>query len=258
MQPRSLDTDFDLGTLNVVALEDEAFAVSSDEGIVLHVNATGRHVLEAIRAGASLREVSQAMAEACAVPPGQAWNDVTAFAHAIGSIFSNPPAGRQPAHAATPPQPAQEVRTTYHLFGRDVAVRFPSHELAATCHPPMAPFQVAADPVNQLDVDISQTSESFTVRCGLAQVSIARSSGALMTALQRAILCHDVADPGLFDVAVHAGAVVGCKGAWLIGGVSGKGKSTLVTRLDAMGLRVLSDDVVPVDFNLIRPAPWRF
>lgn len=247
MEPLLLESESGLRKLDVVALEDEAFAVSSDEGILVHVNATGRQVLEAVRAGASLRDVSMSMAEAGAISPGQAWGDVEAFANSIGNALQTALRRPEPPSPCAPQEVGEKTQATYCLFERNVTVRFPSHEAAATCRPLLAPFEVAAGQGDQLTAVISQTPESFSVHCGLAEVQIARSKGALMTALQRAILCHDEADPGLFDVAVHAGAIVGRRGAWLIGGESGRGKSTLVMRLDATGHRVLSDDVVPLD-----------
>lgn len=248
-------TEFDLSELDLVALEDEAFAVSANAGIVFHVNATGRHVLESLRSGASLNELSRTVARECSICPTQALDDLNAFSEtiklSIGQTQKSTPIG---LGSASPLHPTVD-RAVYAVLGRHFCVHYPTALTAAICHPPLAPYQTSHTPDEALDVDIREGNTQVTVRCGAAEVNIRKTRGALMTALQRAILCHDQSDPGLFEAVVHAGSVVGNKGAWLIGGASGRGKSTLVARLDVYGLRVFSDDLVPIDLAMGRALP---
>ncbi len=246
---------FSFHELDLVALEDEAFAVSSDAGLVFHVNAVGRWVLENLRSGATLHEVSEAIAADGAVSPAQVLTDLTAFTDNIKAGFEASANSPQVKEDLAPPLSDAPQNATYFLFGRCMRVHYPNEKLAAVCHPPMVPYLMPEGSDEPLDVTIQETETQFQVTGGSARVLIKKSRGALMTALQRVILCHDQSDPGLFDVVVHAGAVAGAKGAWLIGGASGRGKSTLVARLDAAGLRVLSDDLVPIDIAAGRAYP---
>ncbi|MEM8685949.1 MAG: hypothetical protein AAGF81_01375 [Pseudomonadota bacterium] len=258
MQPHPANaTEFCGQTLDLVALEDEAFAVSAEAGVLFHLNTTARHVLEAASSGASFSDISKSVAEAHDLSPEQVLEDITALtsgleqgvqkalAHSAGTTDSAPPL-QAPVHSAT-----------YASFGRHISITYPNQEMAAICHPPLAPFQVGSSAGDDLIADLKENQDHYCVRCGLAEVHIEKSPGALMTALQRAILCHDVPEPGLFNVVVHAGSVVGGKGAWLVGGASGRGKSTLVTALDVLGFPVLSDDLIPLDLDrkLAFPMP---
>ncbi len=248
-------TEFDLSELDLIALEDEAFAVSAEAGVIFHVNAMGRHVLELLRSGASLDELSSAVARECAICPTRALDDLTAFSDNIKLSIGQTPKCTPTGLESAPPLRGAVDKASYAIFGRQVCVHYPTQEIAAICHPPLAPFQNERASEEKLDAVIHETDTEVFVGCGAAEVSIHKTRGAVMTALQRALLCHDQADPGLFDAVVHAGSVVGSRGAWLIGGASGRGKSTLVTRLDAHGLRVLSDDLVPIDLARGRALP---
>lgn len=55
---------------------------------------------------------------------------------------------------------------------------------------------------------------------------------------------------------LHAGAAVRRERAVLISGLSGRGKSTLVTSLCERGWSFMSDDIVPLDPNSSRVAPF--
>ena len=242
-------------TLDLVALEDEAFAVSADAGVLFHLNATARQVLEAAHAGATFREISEVLADAHDLCPAQVLGDVTTLARGLEDGVQQ--ALTQVKHGAegAPPLSEPVYSATYELFGRRIAISYPTQEMAALCHPPLAPFRVDEDVRCQLTAQLKEADGTYVVRCGWALVKIEKSRGALMTALQRAILCHDVTAPGLFNVVVHAGAVVTDQGAWLVGGASGHGKSTLVTALDADGARVLSDDLVPLELDTETALP---
>ncbi len=149
------------------------------------------------------------------------------------------------------------VSATYQLFGRLITIEYPDQNTAAICHPALEPFQCDAASGGELFVEFQETDKQISVSCGKASVCLPNLPGALMTALQRVLVCYDEESPGVFGVVVHAGAIVGGRGAWLIGGASGQGKSTLVARLDAAGRRVLSDDLVPLDLfkGLALPMP---
>lgn len=250
--------DFSFTELELVSLEDEAFAVSAQAGLVIHVNALGRCVLESLRTGVTLNQFSRTMAAECAISPARARDDLACFADSIKLGFERASAC-EPVHAGlAPPLEKETSRATYLVFGRRMCVHYPNQQVAAICHPPpppLAPFQVDGASPDKLDVVIHEAEDEVSVRCGSTKVSIANTRGALMTALQRVMLCHGEPNPSLFDVVVHAGSIVGGGGAWLIGGASGRGKSTLVTRLDAGGLRVLSDDLTPIDILTGRALP---
>lgn len=248
-------TEFDLSKLDLVGLEDEAFAVSADAGIVFHVNALGRKVLESLRSGASLDELSGTLARECAISPTRALDDLNAFSDSIKQSIGRTRKCTPIGLGSALPLRGVVDKADYAIFGRHICVHYPTQEIAAICHPPLAPFQIDCAYEEKLDAVIHETNTEVSVSCGAAEVSIRKTRGALMTALQRALLCHDQSDPGLFDAVVHAGSVVGGKGAWLIGGASGRGKSTLVTRLDAYGMRVFSDDLVPIDLAKGRALP---
>lgn len=256
MQPHlANETEFCGRTLDLVAIEDEAFAVSVDAGVLFHLNATARHVLEAANAGASFSEISKSIAEANDLCPAQVLNDVTALAsgleQGVQRALSLGAEGKDYAPALESPV----HNANYACFGCHITITYPTQDMAAICHPLLAPFQTSVSAEKALIAELQETKDHFRVRCGLANVQIEKSPGALMTALQRAILCHDVPEPGLFNVVVHAGAVVGQQGAWLVGGASGRGKSTLVATLDVHGFRVLSDDLVPLDLETALAFP---
>lgn len=249
------DTEFDLSALDLVALEDEAFAVSAKAGIVFHVNAAGRHVLESLRSGTTLNQLSRTVARECSICPTRALDDLKTFSEtiklSIGQAQKSTPIGL----GSAAPLREKVDRAVYAVLGRQFCVHYPTQKIAAICHPPLAPFQVGCTSGEALDAVIREGSTDITVRCGAAGVTIRKTRGALMTALQRAILCHDQADPGLFEAVIHAGSIVADTGAWLIGGASGRGKSTLVARLDAYGLRVFGDDLAPIDLANGRALP---
>jgi hypothetical protein len=56
---------------------------------------------------------------------------------------------------------------------------------------------------------------------------------------------------------LHAGAVANEEGAVIVSGASGRGKSTLVTRLCEQGWSFLSDDILPLDMqtDMVKPFP---
>ncbi len=257
MQPLPQEAEFDLNKLELVALEDEAFAVSADAGIIFHLNAAGRHVVEASHSGASLEELAEIFAEEGGVSSAHALNELVSFKDILKQNFQA--AHDLPRKQQKPASPLKDPLTsaTYELFGRLITIEYPDQNTAAICHPPLEPFQRDGVSEGELRVTIIETPEEISMTCDRACVNIPNMPGALMTALQRVLVCHDVRSPGLFGVVVHAGAVIGCKGAWLIGGASGQGKSTLVARLDEAGRRVLSDDLVPLDLfkELAFPMP---
>lgn len=256
MQPRLANEPVFCGqTLDLVALEDEAFAVSADVGVLFHLNATARQVLEAAREGATFSEISEALADANDLCPEQVLGDVTALARGLEQGVQNALSQVTSEADGAPALSAPVHHATYELFGRHVAISYPTQKMAAMCHPPLAPFQIGGEMSPRLTAQLEETDGEYLARCGKADVRIEKSRGALMTALQRAILCHDVTAPGLFNVVVHAGAVVKGQGAWLVGGASGRGKSTLVAALDADGARVLSDDLVPLELDTGRALP---
>lgn len=241
------DLGFDFASLEIVPLEDEALAVSAEAGVIVHLNSVGRQVLESFATGLSIDELAQAMAAGYGISQAQARSDLISFRDDLEqSVYDA--RNQVPLQRANQPTLSKPVTVaSYEIFGRVICIRYPDQETAAVCHPPLAPFECEPGADGGLEVEISKTTDEIHVRCGRATVTIPNLPGALMTALQRAMLCHDVENPCLFGVVVHAGAVVGPNGAWLIGGSSGRGKSTLVARLDAAGYRVLSDDLVPID-----------
>ncbi len=257
MRPLPQEAEFDLNKLELVALEDEAFAVSADAGVIFHLNAAGRHVVEASHSGASLEEMAEVFAEEGGVTAAHALTELEIFKDGLKQNFQA--AYDLPRKELRPASPLKHPLTsaTYEVFERLITIEYPDHNTAATCHPALEPFQCDSVSGCELRVKITETPDEISMTCGQASVSIPNLPGALMTALQRVLVCHDVRSPGLFGVVVHAGAVVGGKGAWLIGGASGQGKSTLVARLDAAGRRVLSDDLVPLNLfkGLAFPMP---
>ncbi len=258
VQPRlANETTFCGQILDLVALEDEAFAVSADAGVLFHLNATARHVLEAAYDGASFIDISKSIADAHDLCADEVLEDITALAHGLEQGVHKALTLNTAATDSAPALRAPVRNATYACFGRLITITYPNQEMAAICHPLLAPFQTSSSADDDLIGELEETHQHYCVRCGVAEVKIEKSPGALMTALQRAILCHDIPEPGLFNVVVHAGSVVGDKGAWLVGGASGRGKSTLVTALDVWGLRVLSDDLVPLDLaqELAFPMP---
>jgi hypothetical protein len=56
---------------------------------------------------------------------------------------------------------------------------------------------------------------------------------------------------------MHCSVILGSRGAWLISGASGKGKTTLAATLDAAGCTILAEDIVPIDpvARLVCPMP---
>lgn len=240
--------------LEIIPLEDEAFAVTPGAGILFHLNATARAVLEATQAGASREDIARSLAVAGSLPTASAARVVDDLLDQIArdSRATQNAAGEPLSWS---PLPAPVAEASYRLFDHLVRVRFPDQEVAAACHPLLAPMEEPETARYDLAATFERIGDVLQVHCGVAQVTMHDTPQAAWSGLQRAILCHDIVDPGLFTVVLHAGAIVGPKGAWLIGGNSGQGKSTLVARLDAAGYRVLGDDLIPLDLPRGRTLP---
>lgn len=55
---------------------------------------------------------------------------------------------------------------------------------------------------------------------------------------------------------LHAGAISNAKGAIIVSGASGKGKSTLVSQMCQRGWSFLSDDILPLDMQVSEVMPF--
>ena len=235
-----------LRRLEIIPLEDEAFATAPGSGRLFHLNATARIVADLLKSGIPLDELAQTFAETHCVPPSQVMLDVETLVHTMITDQSEADSPDQSVSPAVPLFPEPTMAAAYRLFGHVVRVEYPTADVATTCGPLLAPMAVPLDTPNDLLVTYKEIDGSYEVACGSATVRVPRAGWSAFVGLQRAVLCHDERDPGPFQTVLHGGAVVGRNGAWLIGGASGRGKSTLVARLDAAGLRVLGDDLVPL------------
>lgn len=245
----SLFTNDIINGIRIIPLEDEGFAVLPGTGILIHLSPTARLVLEYLQTGTTRDQIVREFSGSGMAPASQIKHDVDQLLDTltldISTALSSPPA----APYTVKPLSEPVTHAVYLLFEKVVLVRYPNQDVAATCHPLLEPMLLPVETAHDLTVEFEQRTDEYLVRCGLASVTIDKAPQAAFSALQCVILFHDREVSGLFDVVMHAGAVVGPKGAWLVGGASGNGKSTLVARLDAEGHRVLSDDLVPLDLS---------
>lgn len=242
----------------VVPLEDEAFAVAADCGLVLHLNSTARLIVERTVRGDKAHEIAERLAGPALLDPALVLEDVQSLISDICNkcrvAKETPPTDYKPAQPLD--QPID--RGIFRIFGKRIRVEYINQEIAAVFHPVLAPFNETADEAPDLTVTIDDTGKSYLVNCGAAAITVDRTPRAAFSGLMRVLVFHDRPDDTRKSrVLLHAGSVVGSRGAWLVGGHSGRGKSSLLTKLDYSGKTVLSDDLAPVDLSkrLVFPYP---
>ncbi len=241
----------------VVPLEDEAFAVAAKYGLVLHLNSTARVIVERSVQGDEADEIARQLAGPSMLDPASVLADIQLLISDIckkcRAARDTPSPNRKPALPLS--HPIEEG--VYRLLGKTVRIVYANHEVADVCHPVLVPFGDVSAQDPAFDVEIEDTGENYLVKCGSSAISTRRRPRAAFSALMRMLVFHDQPDTDDSRVLLHAGSVVGNKGAWLIGGNSGRGKSSLLTKMDFLGETVLSDDLAPVDLarRLVFPYP---
>lgn len=242
--------------LTVVPLADEAFAIASTSGTLLHLNTTARLIVENALVGQDAATIAAGLASQLHADESVLLADIEGL---IGEICQKCRSAEQdlkeaPQTEHVPELPIEQGR--YRLFGKLVQINYLNPAIAAVCDPMLAPFRDNRQQPSDLVASFEAIDDTYKVSCGAAEVLVDRTGRAAFSGLIRVLVAHDQADPGLFQVVLHAGSILGDRGAWLIGGVSGHGKSTLVTKLDTLGHTVLGDDLVPVDLERKLAFPY--
>lgn len=114
----------------------------------------------------------------------------------------------------------------------------------------------ASDGEPDFEVDVCASDGGATVRSGRESVGVS-DIGALPSVLHAALLRRAYFRPEV-AIALHASAVSGPRGAALIAGASGAGKTTLATALTLEGLALVADEagLIDRDWNIEPAAVW--
>lgn len=244
-----------LENLDLIFLEDEAMATAPGSGAVLLLNSTATHIARLAKIGFDRDEIIQALVEHSGLMADQIQQDFAALESTVLHWIAEANTKEHRTHVASPLDPPL-LSATYTLFERRVRIDYPDHDFSSFLHPYFAAFQVheqEPDLLMQFEVE-----DSFsTVRCGAAAFTAPPSGHGALGAVCLALLFHDKPEQKMLKVFMHCGGVLGRHGAWLIGGASGKGKSTMVTALDAAGHLTLGDDILPINphARLAYPMP---
>ena len=235
-----------LNTLDLVALEDEAMALAPDSGAVLMLNSSAARIVGLVRDGFERHEIIQALVKHSGATEGQIQKDFSALESTVQRWLDQASASGRPTRVATPLDPPM-LRATYMLFGNKVRIDYPDYKFSSFLHPYFAAFQVATEEPD-LRLQFKIEASLCTVHCGMATFKAPNEGGAgALGAVCQALLFHDKTEQEQLNVYLHCGGVLGRNGAWLIGGASGRGKSTMVAALDAAGHVTLADDILPID-----------
>jgi len=244
-----------LENLELVLLEDEAMATAPGSGAVLLLNSTATRIARLARSGFGRVEIIQALVEHSGFMKGQIQKDFAALESTVLHWITEANSKEHRTRVASPLDPPL-LSATYTLYGRRVRIDYPDHNFSSFLHPYFAAFQVH-EQEPELLVQFEVEDSIATVRCGAAAFTAPASGGGALGAVCQALLFHDKPEQEKLKVFMHCGGVLGRHGAWLIGGASGRGKSTMVAALDAAGHLTLADDIIPIDphARLAYPMP---
>ena len=197
------------------------------------------------------------LASAFGLDPAAAAAEVAAAARTwaraglLGSASATPRHGPS-VPAALPPVARRRV---YALCGVPIAVRFAARAVEALVVPRFAwSERPGLAPVTSLT--LARDRRGYLLR-EAGEPDIRAADAVTMSGLftrRFAELSHGTRD---WLAVLHAAAVGDARGAIVLPGPNGTGKSTLTAALLAGGARYFSDDCVPIDGSgLIRPVPF--
>lgn len=247
-----------LTPLDLVFLEDEALAVHKNGAVVFLLNSSATSIVRLAHSGFGRDEIVEALANYSGLPQSEIEKDIATLEHTVQGQIGLTKASKSKKKEAAPLDPPL-LSAVYTLFGRRAQIDYPNHQFARFLHPYFAPFQIdGAEAELLVRFDFNVDNSVCVVRCDQAEYKAPASAAKSIGAVCQALLFHDKPKQPTLNVFMHCGGIIGSRGAWLIGGASGRGKSTMVATLDAAGHTILSDDILPIDpkARLAYPMPF--
>lgn len=243
---------------------DEGLAVVAASGALIVLDAQGRALWEALRAGCSLDELAAVCTEADSMGAHAAYvllERIFACWQRAGIFDRNRqgtpgrvlgPRGTLPTHA---------LAGTYRIGERPVTLRCSDRGLGALIDAALHPFRIerTTEPPALIEVTddggrfIVHSETTILARVGTPAYNRASARHRCLTAL------IEVANPSRQLLAiVHASAVARDGRCVLLAGPSGSGKSTLAAFLVARGYQFVTDDYAPIELGswLVWPVPF--
>lgn len=245
-----------LRALDVVPLETCALATLPESVAVILLNEIGSKVVEMAKMGFERTEIAVVLAELSGNPESSVIADIVALDQSVQTAIEEAEQ-KSPNFTTYSTQENTVDASTYLLFGKAFRFEYPDTSFGSFLHPFFSPFEIADTP-DACVVSFENASDECNVSCGETCRTCENHAAATMGAVCEALLFHDQPNRPAPDAYLHCGAVLGSKGAWLISGASGHGKTTLTLTLDAAGFTVLSDDILPIDLSagLVFPVPF--
>lgn len=246
------------GNATTINLDGSRLLVERSLGRVYQLNESAQRLWDWYAAGLDKPGLVRRLVADYELPPSQAANDVTACLTAwqeAGLLHAAATPAISPRTIDSPLTLAENEHALWvGIAKRTICFVSEDANLLQALSPLLAHIETTAREHCDVEIRLSQADNGFLVRAKGTSTTLTTLDAALaqcMHELTRAAYCQPEV-----SMALHAGAVGHGQQAIIFPGSSGRGKTTLVAGLQALGFTYLCDDVCPLlEDGRLLPVP---